>query len=298
MSSSVDRSLQLSLLSFKDRVMSQQNRIEELERENRDLRRSRMEAEDRHESDAVLVRQLEEANLHLRQRNLELTQALLNKNMSLSSIGSFNEGFSGVSGGGGCSSSGAGESLAPPADEVCRGGGGGLDADDESSLDALERGETNDPTAEVLTRLEQQNISKIMEVKKTLLEQQKTLMGVIHARSRELEAAARQKGFTSMSQDTSKACELHEGHQMTTQASTDQLPGERTNGLTRTNQEFSSDRQCPMCEVAFPEGQVSLEDFESHVLEHFSYEDSQSMETIRNFDLMLDAPNSYDGDFG
>ena len=39
--------------------------------------------------------------------------------------------------------------------------------------------------------------------------------------------------------------------------------------------------QCPMCEVAFPEGQVSLEDFESHVLEHFSYEDSQSMETIR-----------------
>ena len=94
----------------------------------------------------------------------------------------------------------------PPADEVCRGGGGGggLDADDESSLDALERGETNDPTAEVLTRLEQQNISRIMEVKKTLLEQQKTLMGVIHARSRELEAAARQKGFTSMSQDTSK----------------------------------------------------------------------------------------------
>ena len=93
----------------------------------------------------------------------------------------------------------------PPADEVCRGGGGGgLDADDESSLDALERGETKDPTAEVLSRLEQQNISKIMEVKKTLLEQQKTLMGVIHARSRELEAAARQKGFTSMPQDTSK----------------------------------------------------------------------------------------------
>ena len=89
---------------------------------------------------------------------------------------------------------------------MCRGGGGGggLDADDESSLDALERGETNDPTAEVLTRLEQQNISKIMEVKKTLLEQQKTLMGVIHARSRELEAAARQKGFTSMPQDTAK----------------------------------------------------------------------------------------------
>ena len=87
---------------------------------------------------------------------------------------------------------------------MCRGGGGGLDADDESSLDALERGETNDPTAEVLTRLEQQNISRIMEVKKTLLEQQKTLMGVIHARSRELEAAARQKGFTSMSQDTAK----------------------------------------------------------------------------------------------
>ena len=43
--------------------------------------------------------------------------------------------------------------------------------------------------------------------------------------------------------------------------------------------------------------QVSLEDFESHVLDHFSCED-RSMDTIHNFDLMLDAPSSFDGDFG
>ena len=61
----------------------------------------------------------------------------------------------------------------------------------------------------------------------------------------------------------------------------------------------SEPRTCPMCEVAFPEEQVSLEDFESHVLEHFSYEHhDRSMDTIHNFDLMLDAPSSFDGDFG
>ena len=47
---------------------------------------SELEIRSRNE-DATVIRQLEEANLHLRQRNLELTQALLNKNMSLSSIG-------------------------------------------------------------------------------------------------------------------------------------------------------------------------------------------------------------------
>ena len=80
---SCDRSLQLSLISFKERVTNQQKRIDELERENKELRaRLSNEADDQN-----VIRQLEEANLHLRQRNLELTQALLNKNMSLSSIG-------------------------------------------------------------------------------------------------------------------------------------------------------------------------------------------------------------------
>lgn len=42
---------------------------------------------------------------------------------------------------------------------------------------------------------------------------------------------------------------------------------------------------CPMCEAVFP-GDITQEEFESHVVEHFSYEES---ETLRNFDTVPDA---------
>lgn len=224
---SCDRSLQLSLISFKERVTTQQKRIEDLERENRELRaRLSNEADEQN-----VIRQLEEANLHLRQRNLELTQALLNKNMSLSSIGSFNEGCGG--------GSGAGESLAAACDDV--------DVVSDVSLE--------DASA---ARLEQMNMARILEVKRALLDQQKTLMAALHK--------AREAKGKENKEDCGK---VHDG----------------------------TPRCCPMCEAAFPEEQVSLEDFESHVLDHFSCED-RSMDTIHNFDLMLDAPSSFDGDFG
>jgi len=223
---SCDRSLQLSLISFKERVTNQQKRIDELERENKELRaRLSNEADDQN-----VIRQLEEANLHLRQRNLELTQALLNKNMSLSSIGSFNEGCGG--------GNGAGESLAAACDEV--------DVVSDASL-------------EDISRLEQMNVTRVLEVKRALLDQQKTLMTALH-KARE----------TAKNKEEAKG-ECGNAHE--------------------------SPRCCPMCEAAFPEEQVSLEDFESHVLDHFSCED-RSMDTIHNFDLMLDAPSSFDGDFG
>ena len=42
---------------------------------------------------------------------------------------------------------------------------------------------------------------------------------------------------------------------------------------------------CPMCEIVFP-ADISQDEFESHVVEHFSYEES---ETLRNFDTVPDA---------
>jgi len=260
------RSLQLSLISFKERVTSQQKRIEELETENRELRsrmanqttsvleRESRELRSRNE-DAVVIRQLEEANLHLRQRNLELTQALLNKNMSLSSIGSFNEGFGGGAGG---------ESLAAACDDVINDVTG-----DACSLDGLDQ-LTDQPA-----KLEQLNMNKILEIKRVLLDQQKSLMTAIH-RARE-ETARKVRENKKAENKKAATCD----HQTETEGAGDSEVA----------------RCCPMCEVAFPEEQVSLEDFESHVLEHFSYED-RSMDTIHNFDLMLDAPSSFDGDFG
>jgi len=44
-------------------------------------------------------------------------------------------------------------------------------------------------------------------------------------------------------------------------------------------------RCCPMCEVVFPL-ESTQEEFESHVVEHFSYEES---DTLRNFDTVPDA---------
>ena len=99
-SSLSERTLQLSLISFKERVVNQQKRIEDLERENDRLRlviaRSSPGNSGNHHGGSghectEIIRQLEEANLQLRQRNLELTQSLLNKNLSLNSIRCFFE---------------------------------------------------------------------------------------------------------------------------------------------------------------------------------------------------------------
>ena len=214
-----ESTLQLSVISLKERCLKQQKRIEDLERENDRLRlvvarssgsSSGNEGSGNHES---LVRQLEEANLQLRQRNLELTQALLSKNDSLNSI---------------------------RYDPSLVSQNPNLESDFRSFSDECMEGEGLAEQAEVgeevsLDKLEEQCQQKMMVLKKVLLDQQKKLMGLLR-----------------------------------------------------------KDRCCPMCEAPFPEGQYSHQDFESHVMEHFSCEENGSM---RHFDFMFDA-NSLDGEFG
>jgi len=45
-------------------------------------------------------------------------------------------------------------------------------------------------------------------------------------------------------------------------------------------------RRCPMCEATFPEESTTQEQFETHVVDHFSYEESN---TLSNFDTVPDA---------
>jgi hypothetical protein len=47
-----------------------------------------------------------------------------------------------------------------------------------------------------------------------------------------------------------------------------------------------SERRCPMCEVVFPAATSSQEQFETHVVDHFSYEEAS---TLANFDTVPDA---------
>ena len=55
------------------------------------------------------------------------------------------------------------------------------------------------------------------------------------------------------------------------------------------------ERLCPMCEANFPNDEIMQEDFEAHVLAHFSYEDEAV--ALTNYDMVLDAQKSLDGDF-
>merc|ERR1719186_1129702 len=55
--------------------------------------------------------------------------------------------------------------------------------------------------------------------------------------------------------------------------------------LAAAVQKADAGRCCPMCEAVFPM-ETSQEEFEGHVVEHFSYEES---DTLRNFDTVPDA---------
>jgi len=272
-----ERTLQLSLISFKERVVNQQKRIEDLEEENDRLRHLVVVARSGESSSgcggggqtnhgsggegqecAEIIRQLEEANLHLRQRNLELTQALLNKNLSLNSIRSFASGD-------GCMD--AMESLASVDEEEED------DADDVIDDDVTDDSDRKElqhqkQTPSQIDKLQEQSMNKIADVKNVLLEQQRSLVSLLRKQREQTAAAAAEKAAAAAKEAAAAAA--------------------------------AAVRCCPMCEVPFPEKQVSVEEFEAHVLEHFSYEDRQqsSLETIKNYDILLDAQTSFDGDFG
>ena len=52
--------------------------------------------------------------------------------------------------------------------------------------------------------------------------------------------------------------------------------GERKSGLDPENEARNLGRLCPMCEAVFPVS-VTSEDFELHVMEHFNFEDSDTL---------------------
>ena len=51
---------------------------------------------------------------------------------------------------------------------------------------------------------------------------------------------------------------------------------DRKSGLEPENDSRNSGRLCPMCEAVFPVS-VTSEDFELHVMEHFNFEDSETL---------------------
>lgn len=64
---------------------------------------------------------------------------------------------------------------------------------------------------------------------------------------------------------------------------------EITESLSQEEDDSSSTtRKCPMCEVGFDKEETSMEIFEEHVLEHFRYEEE---DTLRNYEIP--SPNEF-----
>jgi hypothetical protein len=53
-----------------------------------------------------------------------------------------------------------------------------------------------------------------------------------------------------------------------------------TTDLTTTPALYNGMRLCPMCEAAFPPNSVSQEDFELHVVEHFNFDEAETLRYI------------------
>ena len=50
--------------------------------------------------------------------------------------------------------------------------------------------------------------------------------------------------------------------------------------LTTSPALYNGMRLCPMCEAAFPPNSVSQEDFELHVVEHFNFDEAETLRYI------------------
>ena len=50
--------------------------------------------------------------------------------------------------------------------------------------------------------------------------------------------------------------------------------------LTTSSTLYNGMRLCPMCEAAFPPNSVSQEDFELHVVEHFNFDEAETLRYI------------------
>ena len=238
--------LMIALTNMKDRCSRMDKRIQDLEKENLQLRSSRSEL-------YRDVKKLHEANIKLREKNLALNQKLHRKNKEnvdvRDQLNSLQDQHSDSI-----------RQLERLQDEVTaiavnRSRESGLLSNGSNSLEEdmspMSLEEQGDGEAESLSETEAQ----LVDMKVRLLQQQATIkaaMKQMQQQIRHREEEQRRSGSVGDSATPSSSVES---------------------------------RTCPMCEAAF-HGDVGQDAFEAHVVEHFNYEES---ETLRNFDMVPDA---------
>jgi len=249
-------SLQIALFSLKDKCTKQQKRIDELESEKLALNNSRAELYEE-------MKKLHEANMKLREKNISLSSELHIKNKEYSEMRvqwdkDKSRNMSNV------------RQLEKLQKDVIQRSARTISMDDndseEDTISSMKYegvvGElVDDEEVKTLVDLSVDTISKI---KHNLKDQQTHILNAIKSlQQKKILDDQRAEGLISASLEMAlRKSETTDGSQVPVVG-----------------------RCCPMCEVVFPM-EKSQEEFETHVVEHFSYEES---DTLRNFDTVPDA---------
>lgn len=268
--------LQIALIAMKDRCQRQQKRVEELEREN--LMMAEVRADLYNE-----VKRLHETNVKLREKNLQLnnevrlksnecvevrealSKSKTNNSSNARQLQRLQNEFSMIANRERRASNRDKDSIDEdhPTEMLMS-----LTPDnDTSTLDNISYSQFNEEDS---CKLLEKTTSRMSTIKQTLLSEQQAIMEAIQTLEHR-RAIAAQNAESLISASLAAAQKLSVRDEMAER----EVQGGGGGG----------DRKCPMCEASFPKT-VSHDEFESHVVEHFSFEES---DTLTNFDTVPDA---------
>jgi len=251
-------SLQIALFSLKDRCTKQQKRIDELEGEKVALNNSRAELYSE-------MKKLHEANFKLREKNLSLSSELHmrskeNCEMKVQWDKDKSRNMSNV------------KQLERLQKDVIQRSARTISMDENDSEEdtiasinyevATDASEADVVEDEEMKTLVDTGADTMNQIKMNLKNQQTQILSALKTLQQK-KTISDQRAESLISASLEAAVRKTEHDSSTTPAG----------------------RCCPMCEVVFPL-ECSQEEFESHVVEHFSYEES---DTLRNFDTVPDA---------
>lgn len=261
-------SMQVALVALKERCQKQQKRIDELEGENQLLAAGRRELH-------AEVRRLHEVSMRVRERNLQLSHELLVKSRACADLEQQLE------------LRDACQSPDDAAAPIVAGATSSEKKEERSSLVMLEslsvsveRSDDTRPNCQMkkqedgmlvgsgaepdeLKQLVEQMNSNSSKIREELLKERRNI-------ERAITVIRQKKAITDQNAEALISASMNLVLQQSREA---------------MNNNKAVVRKCPMCEAEFP-ATMPQEDFECHVVEHFNYEES---DTLKCFDTVPDA---------
>jgi len=249
-------SLQIALFSLKDRCTKQQKRIDELEGENMVLNNSRADL-------YTDLKKLHEANVKLREKNLSLSHELHMRSKE------------------NCE-------MKVQWDKDRSRNRSNVKQLERLQKDVIQRSartismEENDSEDDTIASMKYEVAKDTSEVDVVQDEEMKTLVDT----GADTMTQIKQNLQIQQDQILSALKTLQQKKTLSDQRAESLISASLAAAVQKAdNTNNPAGRCCPMCEAVFPM-ETSQEEFEGHVVEHFSYEES---DTLRNFDTVPDA---------